>query len=146
MIGISPTFVITLLLLFLEQNQCCIFAEKERNLNCGFFVQSLCEDGLTTEWNKKNIGIQLKSWVKSIKKLTSEEMKNKPRSISRMGVWEGKGWDNSTIIRGISNLDCVAKKTIGASWQSAGTSSKDQFHDGFLYGIKDEKGSMTGVA
>ena len=72
-------------------------------------------------------------------------MKNKPHSISRMGVWEGKGWDNSTIIRGISNLDCVAKKTIGVSWQSAGTSSKDQFHDGFLYGVEDDNGTFTGI-
>ena len=146
MMGISPFSVILLLLLFLERNHCCSSVDKERNQNCGSFVHSSCEDSLSVEWNKKNIGMELKSWIKSIKKLTSEEIQNNAHSTSRKGIWEAKGWDNSTIIRGISNLDCVAKKTVGVSWQSAGTSSKDQFHDGFLYGIKNEKGSMTGLA
>ena len=51
---------------------------------------------------------------------------------------------DSKIIRDIGNIDCLTKNTVGPIWQTAGEVSKDQFHDGFLYGREDETGSMTG--
>ena len=41
-------------------------------------------------------------------------------------------------------MNCSSKRSLGPTWQTAGTTSGRQFHDGFLYGVEDRKGTLTG--
>ena len=116
---------------------------NNQNTNCGVFMKSSCSDTINTRWNKKNIGNELKLWLKGIQKLHSLEIGERVNFSLRKKVYQEP---DSKIIRRIGNVDCLTKNTVGPVWRTAGTISKDQFHDGFLYGIEDETGSMTGIS
>ena len=112
--------------------------------NCGVLVKSSCSDNLTTKWNKNNIGMELKLWIKGIQIVTSVEEGDKQNFNLRKIVFQE---NESKMIRDIINLNClINKSTVGPIWQTAGTASNDQFHDGFLYGMEDKTGSITGFS
>jgi hypothetical protein len=60
------------------------------------------------------------------------ETKNKRGGVTGEGV------------RYISNRDCSRKMHVGPTWRKTSTFSNTQFHDGFLYGIEDDNGGLTG--
>ena len=49
----------------------------------------------------------------------------------------------TNIVRYIGNVDCLRKSALGPIWKTADTTSNHQFHDGFLYGHEDEKGTLN---
>ena len=114
----------------------------ESSLNCGALVKSTCKDHVTSKWNKQNIGHHLKTWVKQIEKLTSLKEADMKHLFSRKKVLQDP---ETKIIRYIGNVNCLSKRTLGPIWKTVGTVSDHQFHDGFLYGREDEKGTLTGI-
>ena len=121
--------------------------DNEHNDNCGVLVKSSCCDNLTTKWNKKNVGQELKIWLKEIHILTPVQERDKHNFNLRKKVLHEKG---SKYIRYIGNINCSNKNMVGPIWQIAGTingiSYMNQFYNGFLYGIEDKTGSMTGFS
>ena len=103
--------------------------------NCGVLVRSLCEDNVTSKWNTKNVGNSLKSWFDSMKPGSKSSC-----LLNKRLVMERK----SRSIRYIANLDCIKNHSIGIVWKTAGTISRKQFNDGFLYGHENEDGKMSG--
>ena len=103
--------------------------------NCGVLVKSSCEDTITTKWNKRNVGKNLKSWFESLKPGNKSNcFQNKRLQMERQ----------SRVIRYISNFDCNENHSIGPVWQTAGTISRTQFQDGFLYGNENMEAKITG--
>ena len=118
--------------------------KKERNKICGALVRSTCTDEFTSEWNSKHVGKSLKMWfnrIENIEKITPAEKEY--YFISKYLIL-GK---SSNIVKYIGNKNCMSKKSRGPVWQLAAPHPHmvDQFHDGFLYGIEAENGTMTGI-
>ena len=44
----------------------------------------------------------------------------------------------------ITNVDCQTKMRVGPTWMKPSTYSQNLLHDGFLYGMENENGEMTG--
>ena len=104
--------------------------------NCGVLVKSSCEDTVTTKWNHKDVSKNLKSWFESLKPGNKSNcFQNKRLQMERQ----------SRVIRFISNFDCDVNHSIGPVWQTAGTISRSQFQDGFLYGNDNKEAKMTGM-
>ena len=105
---------------------------------CGVLIKSSCSDDVTTKWNKKHIGNELKIWMKGIEQLRG---KGDKRLYLRKIVYKES---ESNLVNHIGNLNCSTNKRLGKVWQQAGTISNEQFQDGFLYGTSDKNGLMTG--
>ena len=104
--------------------------------NCGVLVKSICEDTITTKWNHKDVSKNLKSWFESLKPGNKSNcFQNKRLQMERQ----------SRVIRYIANFDCNENHSIGPVWQTAGTISRSQFQDGFLYGNENMEAKMTGM-
>ena len=117
----------------------------EAHENCGSLVRSTCSPEVTTKWNKQSIGPSLKKWVESLTKITSMTEQDKDYIYLRKKFKEFERKNNAkSIIQYISNVDCETKKSIGPTWIKPGVFSDKLFDDGFLYGMEDEKGEMTG--
>jgi hypothetical protein len=111
---------------------------------CGAIVRSTCTDDFTTNWNSKNIGKNLKMWMNNIESMeTITESEMKYYHVSKT-FFTGRA---TTIVKYIGNKNCLTSKTFGPVWKIASVQPrmKDQFHDGFLYGIEAENGTFTGI-
>ena len=118
--------------------------EANTGLNCGSLVKSSCTDDLTTKWNRNDIGRTLKMWLGGITKITSIEEQEKEYFFLRKTVVNQENQWNRHIIKYIANLNCSNQKHFGPTWRKAGVSTFTRFHDGLLYGIEDENGTLTG--
>ena len=118
--------------------------KKVRNQICGALVRSTCTDEFTSEWNSKHVGKSLKMWFNRIEYIGKPTPAEKEYYFISKHLILGK---NSNIVKYIGNKNCVNKKSQGPVWQLAASHPHmlDQFHDGFLYGIEDENGTMTGI-
>ena len=85
--------------------------------------------------SNKNVGNNLKAWLKSIKPGNKNDS-----FLSKKLIMERK----TRVIRYIANFECNTNHSIGLVWQTAGMISRHQFRDGFLYGIENHEGKMTG--
>ena len=132
----------SLIFLFASIFSFIFFHQSKGNSNCGVLIKSPCTDQVVSKWNKHNVAHQLKSWVTQIKKLTSLKQTEVKHFFSRKKVLLDP---KTNIVRYIANVDCLSKTTFGPIWKTAGITSNHQFHDGFLYGHEDEKGTLTGT-
>ena len=132
------SLVLIIVKLFLTSLNYCNCKES---LNCGSFVRSTCTDDVTTEWNKHSIGKNLKSWITSISKITPTN----PHFFLPKALFNFQDKRKKEIIKFIANKDCLADRTYGPTWRKPSIFSSTQFHDGFLYGIEDENGELTGI-
>ena len=119
-----------------------IYYKCEGKSNCGVLINSMCSDDVTSKWNKENIESNLKIWIKSVKKLFAVKRKDLIYFKFRKKVLANQ---QSGILKYIGNMDCSNKTIVGPIWQTGGTTSKNQFHDGFFYGTSDGKGELTGT-
>ena len=104
-------------------------------------VTSSCRNNLTTKWNSRHVGIELKKWLNSVKVIYPHEMNNT--------IMENlKSYDllhiSDTRITTINNVNSSTNKLIFPIWKKAAFISQDPFHDGFFYANNDGTGSMTG--
>ena len=119
---------------------------------CGWAIKSDCDDNVTTEWNNKKIQRNLKNWVQSISKVNSSSYENKEQIYLKKTLVTFDEKDivtNHIIGRGIQyigNVDCSKNKHVGPTWRKPSIFSMRQFHDGFLYGVEDKYGELTGKA
>ena len=115
------------------------------NINCGSLIKSTCNDVETTKWNRKNVTFHIKEWFKSIdiidRGLQTQESHKKHFLAKKFR----RDFDFPRITY-IGNFDCNGKKTIGPVWKTPiGTLIKKmQFHNGFLYGLEDSNGKLSG--
>ena len=111
--------------------------------SCGVFVKSSCNDEVTTTWNRKDISYNLKSWIKSIERIgylaDVNVLKNYQRKKMR------KDYDSKRLTY-IGNVDCLTRRSVGKIWKTPEKTliKKDQFQNGFLYGLEDTEGKLTG--
>ena len=115
------------------------------NINCGSLIKSTCNDVETTKWNRKNVTFHIKEWFRSIdiidRGLQTQESHKKHFLAKKFR----RDFDFPRITY-IGNFDCNRKKTIGPVWKTpTGTLIKKmQFHNGFLYGLEDNNGRLSG--
>ena len=67
------------------------------------------------------------------KTLLEFEMKNEHGNVIENGV------------QFIANRDCSKDRHIGPTWRKTSNISGSQFNDGFLYGVEDDIGDLTGA-
>lgn len=132
----------SLIFLFASFFSFTIFSQSKCSSNCGALVKSPCTDQGTSKWNKHNVAHELKSWVTQLKKLTSVKQTEVKHFFLRKNVYLDP---KINIVRYIGNVNCSSKNTFGPIWKTGGRTSNHQFHDGFLYGHEDEKGTLTGT-
>ena len=114
--------------------------------NCGALVRSTCSDKTTTKWNSKSVGQSLKKWIESVSKITSMTESDKEHIFLRKIAKEFELKDNTgSRVQYITNVDCKTKKSVGPTWMKPSTYSQNLLHDGFLYGMENENGEMTGL-
>ena len=120
------------------------YCECVQKLNCGCLVKSTCFDDITTKWNKDDISKHLKTWIKGVVKLTSFKVGEEKHFYLKKTFKQ-----TGNIVRYIANVNCSSKCTLkssfGPTWRTAGEISNNQFHDGFLYGVEDTHGMLTGL-
>ena len=122
---------------------------SESHPNCGTLTRSTCADSITTKWNKDSVGKHLKNWINSISKIRSMQEQEKENFFLRKTVivFETKnkrGGVTGEGVRYIANRDCSRKRHIGPTWRKTSIFSNTKFDDGFLYGIEDDNGELTG--
>ena len=123
----------------------CIQRMSHENDDCGTLVRSTCSDNLTTKWNKMSVGHTLKHWIKSLAKITMKHGYNKEHIFLNKKMKQFRIKDNTRSgIHYIANFDCETQRSIGPTWMKPSIYSTDPLNDGFLYGIEDENGEMTG--
>ena len=113
--------------------------------NCGTIIKSTCNDKETTKWNKENVTFHLKEWFKSIDIIDRGLQTKESQQKYFLSKKFRKDFDFPRITY-IGNFDCNEKKTISPIWKTPlGTLIKRmQFHNGFLYGMEDSNGRLTG--
>ena len=127
-----------------------IYCYVGEHTNCGIAVKSDCDDNITTKWNTQHIKRNLKNWIQSISKIDSFSSKDFERTNTKKTLLMFDEKDiitNKTIGRGfqfIGNVNCSNLKHVGPTWRKPSLFSMRQFHDGFLYGVEDSKGELTG--
>ena len=114
------------------------------NLNCGVLIKSICTDDETTDWNKKSIGHILKSWIQSITKLDVMTEQESYESFLPKLLSTFKDYQKVQHIQSIANINCHKNTATGPVWKKPSRFSSTQFNDGFLYGVENEAGEMTG--
>ena len=122
-----------------------LYAQCDAKLECpGLLIKSTCDQGQSSEWNRKNIGHHLKSWIQSVDVLFSFNESDGLYSDTRKKVL--KDPKTGTLIY-VSNIDCQTRRSIGPIWQISGEKGdfgSHQFHDGFFYATSNEQGSDEG--
>ena len=114
------------------------------NLACGVLVKSSCLDDETSEWNRNSVGQHLKTWIQSITKVDTITKQEGYKFFRPKFLMTFKGYGKDEYIKMIGKRDCPGDKTSEAVWKKPSTFSSKQFHDGFLYGVENEAGEMTG--
>ena len=133
-----------LILCILFVNSCILRMSHENDI-CGTLVRSTCSDNVTTKWNKISVGHTLKHWIKSLAKITSKHGYNKEHIFLSKKMNQFRLKDNTGYgVHYIANFDCKTQRSIGPTWLKPSIYSADPLNDGFLYGIEDENGEMTG--
>ena len=122
---------------------------SESHSNCEKLVRSTCTDDNTTKWNKDSVGENLREWITSISEIRSISETEKEhyflgKTISKLSITNKSGKIIGDIVQFIANSDCANKRNIGPTWRKASKFSRTQFDDGFLYGIEDDSGKLTG--
>ena len=94
-----------------------------------------------SKWNKKDIGINLKSWINSVQQLPLlNETEPQYVTYRKKAVKDQR----TNVLMFIGKVDCSYNKTIGPVWKIGGLTSKRQFHNGFFYGNVDKQETVTG--
>ena len=116
------------------------------SLNCpGFIIDSNCGDNQASEWNSKNIGLNLKEWIKSVNVASSINDLEKINSPIRYNILKSP---NDTTLLHLSSSNCETNQNIGPIWQIAGQRGElgsNGFNDGFFYIMPDKKGKLIRV-
>ena len=111
------------------------------SLNCpGVIIHSNCGDDQLSEWNSKNIGLNLKEWIKSVKVASFINDPERIHSPIRYNILKSP---NDTIILHLSASNCETNQNIGPIWQIAGQRGElgsNGFNDGFFYIMTDKRG------
>ena len=113
-------------------------------LTCGVLVKSSCADDETSDWNRNSVGQQLKSWIQSISRIDMITKQESYKYFRPKSLMTFKDYAKNEYIKMIGKRDCPSTKTTGPVWKKPSTFSSKQFHDGFLYGVENEAGEMTG--
>ena len=111
--------------------------------SCGNNFKSDCDDDITTKWNTQHIKKNLKIGFKAFLRLVKRTRKKKTLLIFD----EKDIITHKTIARGIQfigNVYCSNLKHVRPTWRKPSLFSMRQFHDGFLYGVEDGHGELTG--
>ena len=83
-------------------------------LNCpGFIIDSNCGDNQASEWNSKNIGLNLKEWMKSVNVARSINDLEKIHSPIRYNILKSS---NDTTLLHLSSSNCETNQSIGPIW------------------------------
>ena len=114
------------------------------NLKCGVLIKSSCADDKTTDWNKKSIGHSLKSWIQSIRKVDTLTKQESYKSFLPKFLATFKDHQKFEHVQSIANINCDRNTATGPIWKKPSIFSYKQFYDGFLYGVENEAGEMTG--
>ena len=113
------------------------------SLNCpGIIINSNCGDDQASEWNSKNIGLNLKEWMKSVNVASSV---NDPEKISLPIRYNILKSPNDTTLLHLSSLNCKTNQNVGPIWQIAGhrgNLGSNGFNDGFFYIMSNKKGKI----
>ena len=117
--------------------------------NCGILARSSCLDDATTSWNSKNVGNNLKDWLKSMRPIHSSSTEDKAKFSNRKILVQyelnKKSFlGESKVVAIITNSRCNKTKHFGPIWKKASMFSGSQFNDGFLYGIQNAEGELIG--
>ena len=121
----------------------------ECQANCGTLARSTCSDDVSTKWNKNSVGETLAKWIANIKRISTMPEKEKEHYFLRKTILNFKTKNTRGKVLGngvqfIANRDCSRKRHIGPTWRKTSTFSGTQFNDGFLYGVEDDNGDLTG--
>ena len=111
------------------------------SLPCIDIINSTCTNDLISNWNKKDIGHNLKSWIESIHEIDRNKHTAMPNYSYRKKVIRDR---HTGILKMIARTDCHHRRSVGKVWEIGGSASKRQFHNGFFYAALDEKGRLTG--
>ena len=114
------------------------------NLTCGVLVKSSCADDETGDWNRNSVGQHLKSWVQSISKIDMITKQESYKYFRLKSLITFKDSAKNEYIKMIGKRDCHEDIKTGPVWKKPSTFSSKQFHDGFVYGVENEAGEMTG--
>ena len=94
--------------------------------------------------NMKNLQVFGKA-AHIITKITSMKESDKEHIFLRKIAIQFEPKDNTgSRVQYITNVDCQTKKRVGPTWMKPSTYSQNLLHDGFLYGMENENGEMTG--
>ena len=120
-----------------------LLAQMVTSLNCpGFIIGSNCGDNQASEWNSKNIGLNIKEWIKSVKIAGTTNDPEKIHSPIRYNILVSQ---NDNAILHLSSSNCETNQNIGPIWQIAGVRGElgsNGFNDGFFYILPDKRGRM----
>ena len=123
------------------------YSEAKDLSSCGLAVKSNCDDYITTKWNSKAIGKNLRKWFRSISRISSEDISQPYIKKTLLMFDERYIVSNQKIGTGaqfVGNIDCSSLKHVGPTWRKPSLFSMRQFHDGFLYGTEDIDGELSG--
>ena len=123
------------------------YSEANDLFSCGWAVKSNCDDYITTKWNSKAIGKNLRNWFRSISRISSEDISQPYLRKTLLMFDERNIVSNQKIGTGaqfVGNIDCSSLKHVGPTWRKPSMFSMMQFHDGFLYGTEDIDGELSG--
>ena len=144
MFGTLTSTVVIVAVFILESTSYC---RCESHLNCGYSVRSTCPDNITTKWNSDSIHSNLKDWMSSIRKGESNIENQALCSTKTIIGFEEKNELGKHLgygVQYIARRDYISNKHVGPTWRKPSLISLRQFNDGFLYGIEDKNGELTG--
>ena len=132
MVEFAKLFFVLLLILSFSD-------ECEFQFYCpGLLINSNCGDSEASEWNTKNIGLNLKEWIKSVEAIIPSSVSHNQRFNVRYKI--AKDYNNSMLLH-LSAVYCKTKQNVGKIWQIAGGTKEigdRQFDNGFFY-LKSNK-------
>ena len=136
MVKFPESVFVSLLIFFISEKCECQFYSP------GFIINSNCGDIEASDWNTKNIGFNLKEWIKSIQTVIPSSDSHMLHSNITYKLL--KDYNNNILLH-ISAVDCKTKQNVGKIWQIAGganTSVDRQFNNGFFYLFGNKKGKV----
>ena len=123
------------------------YSEAKDLSSCSLPVKSNCDAYITTKWNSKSIGTNLKKWFRSISRISSQDI-GQPYLTKTLLMFDERDIITNkkigTGVQFIGNIDCSSLNRVGPTWRKPSLFSMLQFHDGFLYGVEDVDGELSG--